>query len=483
MKYVLLFLVLIGFASSVFAFEPAYTNYFSNPEFQTYSIIEKNYKYETPYHLSTGVLESMTMDCESTLLLLEIRTDDAGYITIHLPRVLIDSKSSISHEDDFIILLDGEETTFEETSDSVSRTLTIPFESDITRVEIIGVNYPEHAGVNACNEDHNPPYSYWFPPLKQIQSGVPVDEIQCKENLILLQKYDGSPACVTESTKEKLVERGWANIMVLNDNQREIGSYLKQVEILDKNYARMSMSYPTNDASHEIYPDDYQSIVSGCTEQNNTATLSLLYLQKIDTVQNQMIFRQENKTFDELQCDEALWQEMTEWGYCGPPHPLIFDTESLVSSIIEAQNRTDLMLDLPQYLPSGYSIQKITVEPDGESAMLYVSKKPVTNEMSACEFTWNDEGIFLFYNKPSENFDWNAKYVKYAEDPKKQLVTINDNPGYVEDRWVGDRFGMPIPQQSKVVWYINANDEIIEIHSSLSGEELIKIAESFEAGK
>ncbi|GKS67773.1 hypothetical protein YTPLAS73_13200 [Nitrosarchaeum sp.] len=319
-----------------------------------------------------------------------------------------------------------------------------------------------------------------LPPLKLFNTGYYLDEIQCKQNLVLIQKYDGTPACVTESTKQKLVERGWTSTMVLNDNQKEIGSYLKQVEILDENYVRMSMSYPTNDANHEIYPDDYQSIVSGCTEQNNTATLSLLYLQKIDTIQNQMMFRQENKTFDGLQCDEALWQEMIEWGYCGPPHPLIFNTESLASSIIEAQNKTDLMLDLPQYLPSGYSIQKITVEPDGESAMLYISQKPVTNEMSACEFTWNDEGVFLFYYKPSENFDWNTKYVKYAEDPKKQLVTINGNSGYVEDHWVGDRFGMPIPQQSKVVWYINVNDEIIEIHSSLSGEELIKIAESLQ---
>lgn len=46
-------------------------------------------------------------------------------------------------------------------------------------------------------------------PLKQIQNGIPFTEIQCKEGLILIQKYDGSPACVTEQTKQKLIERGW----------------------------------------------------------------------------------------------------------------------------------------------------------------------------------------------------------------------------------------------------------------------------------
>jgi len=47
------------------------------------------------------------------------------------------------------------------------------------------------------------------PPLKQINSGIPYNEIKCKESMILLQKYDGSPVCVTPETKQKLVERGW----------------------------------------------------------------------------------------------------------------------------------------------------------------------------------------------------------------------------------------------------------------------------------
>ena len=51
-------------------------------------------------------------------------------------------------------------------------------------------------------------------PLKQIFFGIPVDEIQCKENLGLILKYDGSPACVKHETKEKLMERGWANLNV-----------------------------------------------------------------------------------------------------------------------------------------------------------------------------------------------------------------------------------------------------------------------------
>ncbi|MCV0409656.1 hypothetical protein [Nitrosopumilus sp.] len=35
------------------------------------------------------------------------------------------------------------------------------------------------------------------------------NDFLCKSEYVLVQKYDGSPACVTESTKQKLIERGW----------------------------------------------------------------------------------------------------------------------------------------------------------------------------------------------------------------------------------------------------------------------------------
>ena len=45
-----------------------------------------------------------------------------------------------------------------------------------------------------------------LPPLKQVKLGI---EISCKPELVLITKYDGSPACVKPETREKLIERGW----------------------------------------------------------------------------------------------------------------------------------------------------------------------------------------------------------------------------------------------------------------------------------
>ncbi len=47
-------------------------------------------------------------------------------------------------------------------------------------------------------------------PLKQFKDGIDSKMIHCNDNLILIQKYDGSPACVKSESISKLIERGWA---------------------------------------------------------------------------------------------------------------------------------------------------------------------------------------------------------------------------------------------------------------------------------
>ncbi|MDH3203350.1 MAG: hypothetical protein OEL81_01570 [Nitrosopumilus sp.] len=47
-------------------------------------------------------------------------------------------------------------------------------------------------------------------PLWQQKFGTEWNEILCNPGLSLVQKYDGSPACVKPETKQKLIERGWA---------------------------------------------------------------------------------------------------------------------------------------------------------------------------------------------------------------------------------------------------------------------------------
>jgi hypothetical protein len=47
-------------------------------------------------------------------------------------------------------------------------------------------------------------------PLKQFKSGVPIYEIECKDDFVkVIKKSNGSPACIKPETKSKLIQRDW----------------------------------------------------------------------------------------------------------------------------------------------------------------------------------------------------------------------------------------------------------------------------------
>ena len=323
-----------------------------------------------------------------------------------------------------------------------------------------------------------------FPaPLKQIQSGLHADEIVCKESLVLVARNNDTFSCVKPETKQKLEERNWtyqkeSTLLVLDDNQQDIGLYLKQVSILDESSIDATVSYPTNTAHHKMFPDEHQSIVSDCTENNNGANLSLLYLKEIDNIQNKMTFKVEDRKFEGLQCNDALWQELTKWGYCGPPDHVIPHIDVAVSSIADAQRKVGFVFDIPKYLPEGYDIQKVTVGRDNDRATLYISPEPITDETQACDFAWSHEGIYMFYGVHPEILNFGSRYSDTPGEPQIWPLTINGEPGLAEQRWVGDRFGMPIPQGSDLQVSMPDDNILIQISSSLPVEELIKIAES-----
>ena len=50
-------------------------------------------------------------------------------------------------------------------------------------------------------------------PRSQVRSGITSTDVDCKKGFeLLLKTSDGSPACVKESTAEKLIERGWGKL-------------------------------------------------------------------------------------------------------------------------------------------------------------------------------------------------------------------------------------------------------------------------------
>ena len=101
------------------------------------------------FTITGGKLLSITPDVNANSLIIAIDAWDDGQLTITLPRELIDAKIG-EDDDDYFVLVDGEEVDFDETTTSTDRTLTIPFTAGAEEIEIIGTHViPEFGAIAA----------------------------------------------------------------------------------------------------------------------------------------------------------------------------------------------------------------------------------------------------------------------------------------------------------------------------------------------
>ena len=89
------------------------------------------------YEITNGKIINIIPDMDAKSLLIYIETTDNGSITLTIPRSVLDA--TINGEDDeFFVLVDGEEVDFGEITTSTDRTLTIEFSAGAEQIEIIG---------------------------------------------------------------------------------------------------------------------------------------------------------------------------------------------------------------------------------------------------------------------------------------------------------------------------------------------------------
>ena len=123
--------------------------------------------YDVEYVIRGGTVKNMEIDPEGLALIITIDAVKDGSITVTLPRDMIDAKipANLSaddilvgktvdpkdlEDDEFFVLIGGEETNFKETKSKTSRTLSIGFAADDTQIEIIGTQIvPEFGAIAA----------------------------------------------------------------------------------------------------------------------------------------------------------------------------------------------------------------------------------------------------------------------------------------------------------------------------------------------
>jgi len=103
------------------------------------------------YSITNGKVTDIKADVQSKSLIVSIQTTGDGVLTITLPRGLIDSQTSGGQDDKWVVLNDGQEADFQETSTTTTaRTLSIPFVNGTQEIEIIGTQIiPEFGPIAA----------------------------------------------------------------------------------------------------------------------------------------------------------------------------------------------------------------------------------------------------------------------------------------------------------------------------------------------
>lgn len=107
-----------------------------------FPILYNNKIFEVKYSIRGGTLRHIEVDQNAKSLLAYIESNQDGYVTLEIPRNLIDSKMYDDNDDKFLVMIDGAEVSYSESKTPDSRILTVQFLKDDSSIEIFGSRLP-----------------------------------------------------------------------------------------------------------------------------------------------------------------------------------------------------------------------------------------------------------------------------------------------------------------------------------------------------
>ncbi|RNJ79819.1 MAG: hypothetical protein EB829_01370 [Nitrosopumilus sp. H8] len=121
------------------------------------------------------------------------------------------------------------------------------------------------------------PEVYALSPHVQLESGIPLEEIQCTDEKILLESPRGTPACVWEPSVEKLVQRGFVLVP----------------QVMDKADADKPVDAMPKDADKPAVTDDSDISSNSTVSEESKQTLNIgeINIPEEDRVTEVIIFK------------------------------------------------------------------------------------------------------------------------------------------------------------------------------------------------
>ena len=148
----------------------------------------------------------------SSGVIILIDSDSSGSLEIDLP---IQTVYSLPSKDckptgDFLVLLGNGETRYEITPTDIGNKVQVEFSEGFHKIQILGTMIiPSPSPAQYCGIVEGYLDKQYLAPLDQTDHGVAAKSIRCNDGLTLIQKYDGSPACVKPNSVIDLIKRNW----------------------------------------------------------------------------------------------------------------------------------------------------------------------------------------------------------------------------------------------------------------------------------
>jgi len=124
-------------ATTTFEFQGSTIKPVGNPRITATTVAIEGSSDLIGYKITGGKLLDIMPDVKAKSLIVSIDATSDGSLTLTIPRTILDSTMN-GEDDDFFILIDGEEVDFDETITSKDRTLTMSFQAGAEEIEIIG---------------------------------------------------------------------------------------------------------------------------------------------------------------------------------------------------------------------------------------------------------------------------------------------------------------------------------------------------------
>jgi hypothetical protein len=173
---------------------------------------EKCLPIELEYSIDGGNVTELCKSDTNVQVNVKIQASENGYLNIEIPTKVVYSLDGLNCElGNLFVLMDGYEIIPDNTiSDNTKNIITVSFHEEGNHtITFVGSSIiPDPGPSDYCGIVMGFD-SLYLPPRFQEKNEVTLKHIHCNENLKVLERFDGSAACVDYDTRTKLIERGW----------------------------------------------------------------------------------------------------------------------------------------------------------------------------------------------------------------------------------------------------------------------------------